>query len=145
MRRRGPVEADRRLEDRTATATALRCQRCQTRQQWGWMTPTDCCGWRLCASDDVAGIGAVYAGGGDTALALVNDGNKKESTAGPRMEVDDGGPRSGTARAGGVLNLVIAQDDAKCGREREDGSGIRAVAGVMLIGVVDFGDKRSEL
>ena len=99
-----------------------------------WMMPEDCCRWQLCASDDVYGIGAVDAGRGDTTSALVDNDDRKESTAGPRMEVDDRGPRSGTARARGVLNFVSMQNDAKCRRERADGSGRRAVDGGILIG-----------
>ena len=82
------------------------------------------------------GIGAVDAGRGDTAAALVDDDNRKESTDGPMIEVDNGGPRNGTAKAGGVLNLVIVRDDAISGREREDGSGSKAVGGGIAIGVV---------
>ena len=100
----------------------------------GSIMPKGCCGWLSYADDNVEGIGAMDAGGGDTAAALVNNNDGTESTAGPRMEVDNVGLRSGTARAGGVLNFLIVQDDAECGREKADGSARRDVDGEMSIG-----------
>ena len=50
------------------------------------------------------------------------------------MKFDNGGPRSGTARAGGVLNFAMMRDEAECGRERADDSRRMSMDGGVSMG-----------